>query len=412
MGGYLLRHRDFRLLWGGETISELGSQVSGLALPLVAVRVLHATTFEVGSLTAASSLGFLLVGLPAGAWADRLRRRRLMIAADVGRLAMMASVPVTYAFGASSMVQLYVVAFAAGVLTLFFDVSCQSYLPFLVGLENVAEGNAKLTGSAEAAQIGGPSLAGVLVQAIGGPYAVAVDAASFLVSAVALGSVRAAEPAPVVPAGERAPVRKEIGEGLRYVFGQPLLRAIAMTTAWSNLFSGLMTAVEIVFLVRVVHAAPGIIGLLLAAVGVGGLIGATCSSPLARRLGGARATMLGIGCNLAALVIPLTRPGAGLVFFAGGYGVTAFGTVVYNVNQLSFRQRLTPERLLGRMNATMRFVVWGVLPIGALLGGAAGTTVGLRPSLWLAAVGEALGGAWLVMSPMRHMRDFPGHRLR
>ena len=406
-GGGLSGHRDFRKLWAGETVSELGSQVTVLAMPLVAVRALHATTFQVGALTAASTAAFLLVGLPAGAWVDRLRRRHVMIAADLGRLLALGSIPVAAAAGSLGLAQLYVVTLLAGVLTVFFDVAYQSYLPSLVGRDHLVEGNARLTGTAQVAQVAGPSLAGGLVQAIGGAYAIAIDAATFLVSGAAVGSIRAPEPAPMVPEGGQRRMRDDILEGLRFVIGHRLLAAIAATTATSNLFSGMQAAVEVVFLVRVVHASPGIIGLLFAAGSVGGVVAAAVASRVARRIGGARATLAGIFATAGGILIPLTRPGTGLLLFAGGFFANAFGAVLYNINQVSFRQRLCPERLLGRMNASMRFVVWGVLPIGGLVGGAVGAAIGTRPTLWLAAVGSALAGGWLLASPLRRMRDFP-----
>jgi MFS family permease len=405
--GVLLGHRDFRLLWGGETVSELGSQVSLLAIPLLAVRTLHATTIEMGLLTAASTAAFLVVGLPAGVWVDRLRRRRVMIWADLGRVLALGSVPVAYTIGRLTLAQLFVVTLASGILTVFFDVAYQSYLPTLVGREHVVEGNAKLTGSAQVAAVAGPSVAGGLVQAIGGSRAVAVDSVSFLVSAVAVAAIDVPEPKPEVPAEGHPKLVHDIAEGLRFVFGNALLRAIAATTATSNLFSGIAAAVEIVFLVRAVHASPGVIGLLFTMGGIGGVLGAFAAGPVARRLGGARATIVGIAGNLGGLLIPLTMPGAGLLFFGFGLLIVGFSVVIYNVNQVSFRQRFCPDRLLGRMNATMRFVVWGVLPVGALIGGVLGSVVGLRPTLWIGAVGEVLAGIWLVASPMRTLRDFP-----
>jgi hypothetical protein len=276
-----------------------------------------------------------------------------------------------------------------------------------VGREHLVEGNAKLTGSAQAAAVAGPSIAGGLVQAFGSSYAIAVDAVSFLFSGGAVAAIRTPEPAPVVPEDGHRSLVHDIGEGLRFVFGNVLLRAIAVTTATSNFFSGVMTAVEIVFLVRAVHATPGVIGLLFSVGAVGGLLGAFAASPLAHTIGGARATLVGIGITAGALLIPLTQPGQGLLWFAAGYFLVGFGAVVYNVNQVSFRQRLCPDRLLGRMNATMRFVVWGVLPIGALLGGVLGTTQGLRTTLWIGAIGQVVAGGWLLASPMRSMRDFP-----
>jgi MFS family permease len=405
--GVLIRHRDFRLLWGGETVSQLGSQVSLLAIPLLAVRTLHATTFQMGLLTAASTAAFLVVGLPAGVWVDRIRRRRVMIGADLGRLVALGSVPVAYAAGLLTLAQLFVVTLAAGVLTVFFDVAYQSYLPSLVGREHLVEGNAKLTGSEQAATVAGPSIAGGLVQAIGSAAAIAVDAVSFLASALAVAAIRAPEEKPDVPEGGHPKLVHDIAEGLRFVFSHALLRAIAATTATANLFSGIAAAVEIVFLVREVHASPGQIGLIFSVGGVGGVLGALAAGRFAARFGGARATMIGIALNAGALLIPLTMPGLGLLFFAAGMFVVGFAVVIYNVNQVSFRQRLCPDRLLGRMNATMRFVVWGVLPIGALVGGVLGTAFGLRPTLWIGALGEALSGLWLVFSPMRTMRDFP-----
>ncbi len=405
--GVLLGHRDFRLLWGGETVSELGSQISLLAIPLLAVRTLHATTFQMGLLTAASTAAFLIVGLPAGVWVDRIRRRRVMIGADLGRLVALGSIPIAYAFGWLTLAQLFVVTLASGILTVFFDVAYQSYLPALAGREHLVEGNAKLTGSAEVAAVAGPSVAGGLVQTIGASAAVAVDSVTFLVSAVAVTAIRSPEARPQVPESGHPKLVHDIAEGLRFVFGNALLRAIAATTATANLFSGVAAAVEIVFLVRTVHASPGAIGLLFAMGGVGGVLGAFAAGPLARRFGGARATILGIAGNAGALLIPLTMPGARLLFFGFGMLAVSFSAVVYNVNQVSFRQRLCPDRLLGRMNATMRFVVWGVLPIGALVGGVLGSAAGLRPTLWIATAGEAAAGIWLLASPMRTMHDFP-----
>jgi hypothetical protein len=406
-GGGLFRHRDFRLLWGGETISEVGSQVSLLAIPLVAVRTLHATTFEVGLLSAASTAAFLLVGLPAGVWVDRLRRRRVMIVADVGRLVALGSIPVAYALGHLGLLQLYAVALISGLLTVFFDIAYQSYLPSLVGRQHLVEGNAKLAGSAQVAQVAGPSLAGGLIQVIGGSYAVAADAGSFLVSAIAVGAIRTPESAPPVPEGGHRRLHRDIAEGLRFVFGHPLLRAIAATTATSNFFSGVGLAVEIVFLVRVVHAAPGIIGLIFGAGSVGGVVAAFLAAPVARRIGGARATVIAIFITAGGVLEPLATRGAGLLFFAAGFFLVSFGSVLYNINQISFRQRLCPDHLLGRMNATMRFIVWGVLPIGALAGGVIGSGFGLRPALWVAVLGQTLAGLWLLASPLRRMRDFP-----
>ena len=330
-----------------------------------------------------------------------------MIGADLGRVLALGSVPIAYAVGGLTLAQLFVVTLASGILTVFFDVAYQSYLPALVGREHLVEGNAKLTGSAQVATVAGPSLAGGLVQAVGSSAAIAADSASFLVSAAAVAAIRAPEPKPHVPEGGHPRLVHDMAEGLRFVFGNVLLRAIAATTATSNLFSGVAAAVEIVFLVREVHASPGVIGLLFTMGGVGGVLGALAAGPLAARVGGARATLIGIAGDVGGLLIPLTMPGAGLLLFGTGLLIVSFFVVVYNVNQVSFRQRLCSDRLLGRMNATMRFVVWGVLPVGALIGGVLGSVLGLRPTLWIGVIGEVLAGGWLVASPMRTMRDYP-----
>jgi predicted MFS family arabinose efflux permease len=286
-------------------------------------------------------------------------------------------------------------------------VAYQSYLPSLVGRDHLVEGNARLTGSAEAARVAGPGLAGGLVQAIGAPVAVAFDAVSFLVSAVAVGAIRTREPTPTVPEDGHPRLRRDIGEGLRFVFGNPILRAITATTATANLFSGFQLATEVIFLVHVVRAGPGVIGLLFAAGGVGGVLAALLASPIARWIGGARATLLSSFAAAGGLLIPLATPGAGALFFGAGLVVSSFAAVVYNINQVSFRQQLCPDPLLGRMNATIRFVVFGVLPVGALVGGAMATAIGLRSTLWVAMAGQALAGVWLLASPIRGMTDFP-----
>jgi MFS family permease len=400
----LWKHRDFRILWGGETVSELGSQISIVAVSLVAVRSLHATPFQVSVLVASSTAAFLLVGLPAGAWVDRLRRRPVMISTDLGRLVALGSIPVAYEFGGLTMLQLYIVMFLAGILTVFFDVAYQSYLPSLVGGAAVVEGNSKLSVSAQIAGVVGPSLAGVLVQIVGGPLAVAIDSGSFGVSAIAVTAIKTTENQPTPRSHPH--LRSEIGEGVRFVFSHPILRAIAITTATSNLFSSMMAAVDIVFLVRVIHLQPGVIGFVFASAGFGGVIGALTASMLARRVGSARATVIGILVTSPILLVPLSTSSNGALLFAAGLFSMGLGATIYNVNQVSFRQRLCPPELLGRMNASMRFVVSGVMPIGALIGGAIGSTLGLRAALWIGAVGSTSSVIWLVLSPIGRMRDF------
>ncbi|MER5969753.1 MFS transporter [Streptomyces sp. NPDC002055] len=401
-----LRMRDFRLLLAGATAGQVGAQVTLVALPLVAVLELHASAFQVGLLTAAETAAFLLVGLPAGAWVDRMRKLPLLIRADVVRAVAMAGIPVAAALDVLTMAQLYVVALITGVATVFFDVAHQSYLPRLLPQEQLVAGNGALETVRSSAQIAGPGLGGGLVQLVGAHLAIVADAVGYAVSALFLLGIRRPEPAPE-PAPD-ASLRREIGEGLRFVLGRPLLRVIAATTGLGNFFTALLMAVQTVFLVRVLGLSPAAIGLMLSAAAVGGLAGALAAGPLARALGQARIIWLSsLVTGPFALLWPLAGSGAAAALFAVGSGVVFFGAVVYNVAQVSFRQTLCPPRLLGRMNATMRFLVWGTLPLGALVGGAVADAAGPRAAVWVCAVGFLLVPLPLLFSPLRRMRDLP-----
>ncbi|HKC27395.1 MAG TPA: MFS transporter, partial [Jatrophihabitans sp.] len=281
--GGLWHHLDFRRLWIGETVSQFGTQVSQIAIPLVAILVVHATTLQVGLLTAIETLGFLIVGLPAGAWVDRMRFRSVLIANDVLRAVALGSIPLAQLLGVITIGQLYAVALVTGVCTVFFDVAYQSYLPELVDRGALVEGNSKLQASESVSQIAGPGLGGVLIQALTAPYAVLVDAVSFLWSAAWVGAIKARPPKP-----ERKPDRhlgREIKEGLAFVVRNPMLRAIAMCTGSANLFSSLTFAVFYVLLARDLHVSPGIIGLIMSTSAIGGLVGSLVASRITRRLG-------------------------------------------------------------------------------------------------------------------------------
>ena len=405
--GLLRTSPDFRRLWVGESVSQFGTQISYLALPLVAVKILHATTFEVGLLTAASFAAFLLIGLPAGAWVDRMRRRPVLVVADVGRALAMGSVPVAAAVGHLTMAQLYAVALVAGVLTVFFDVAYQSYLPALVGTDQLVAGNALLETSRSAAQVAGPGAGGALVQLLTAPYAIVVDAVSFMVSAVSVTAIRTVE-TPVERPAAGPSLRREIGEGLRFVMRHPILRMMAGSVATFNFFSAMLDAVIVVFLARDLGLSAGVIGLLFTSGAVGSLIGALVSKPVAARVGSARSIWLVPALTYPFwLLIPLASPGLGLVPFCVGSLVTAAGTVVFNVNAVTFRQTICPPRLLGRMTASMRFVVWGVLPIGGAFGGWLGALAGTRTTLWVSGIGILASAPWLMLSPLRGLRDLP-----
>ncbi|MGW8500304.1 MFS transporter [Streptomyces sp. CLCI03] len=404
-----LRLRDFRLLIAGAATGQLGAQVTLVALPLVAVLELDAPAFQVGLLTAAETAAFLLVGLPAGALTDRMRKRPLMIRADLLRAVAMASIPAAALVGALTMAQLYVVALVTGVATVFFDVAHQSYLPQILPRDQLVAGNGALETVRSTAHVTGPGIGGGLVQLVGAQFAVIVDAVGYLLSALFLQRVRRTEEAPE-PAAAGASLRKEIGEGVRFVFGHPLLRVIALTTGLANFCTAVLMATQTVHLVRVVGLQAGGLGLVLSASAVGGLLGAVCAGRLAAGLGQARVMLLSVlVTGPFALLWPLSGHGLlGAVLFAAGSAVVSFGAVVYNVAQVSFRQGMCPPRLLGRMNATLRFLMWGTLPLGALLGGALAQSYGSRTALAWCAVGILAVPLPLLLSPLRRMRDLPG----
>jgi MFS family permease len=392
-------HRDFRRLWIGDTLSQFGTQIGVLAVPLVAITELDATTFQLGVLVALQTAAFLVIGLPAGAWCDRMRKRPVLISADLARAALLLSIPAVALFDGLTLAHLYVVVAGHGVATVFFDVSYQSYLPHLVGRPHLVEGNGKLEASRTVAHAGGPAVGGYLVQWFTAPAALAADAVTFLWSAWWLARIKAREPAP--DPARRAPLRTEISDGLRFVFGNAILRAIALQGTFAVLFIGASQAVLLPFLVRTVGLSAGGVGVLLTLASVGAVAGALVTRRLTRRLGQARAM---IGCILvggsAGLLVPLTGPGWRLGFYVVGMMVLQAFIVAFNVVQVSYRQTICPDHLLGRMNATMRFVMWGTTPLGGLLGGVLGTAVGLRNTLWITAVGTLLPVLWLVFSPL------------
>jgi len=406
----LWRHGDFLKLWGGQTISELGSQFSLLALPLAAIYVVHASAFAVAGLTIFEQLPFLLFALPAGVWVDRLARKPILIVGDVGRAVALASIPIVYAFHALSIWQLFGVAFAVGVLTVFFDVAYQSYLPSLIAREQLVEGNSKLQASASAAQLGGPGLAGPLVRLAGAPYAVLVDVASFVVSAGFVLSIRRRDVVPAADAGGRRGMKAELMEGLRYVLQHPFLRAIATCTANSNFFGNVTYAILFVYFVRQLNLSATLIGVMLSCANLGLLVGAFTAGWIGRRYGVGRTLLwsaVAVGPSL--LLIPAAPLAFPVPFLVLSLMLFGFSGVVYNITQISLRQAITAERLQGRMNSVMRFIVWGVLPLGALLGGVLATTIGLRETLWIAGAGGALSWIPIAVSPVRTLVHVPKH---
>jgi MFS family permease len=409
--GGLWRHRDFLKLWSAETISVFGSTIDDLAFPLVAVLVLDASAFEVAVLGTVLFLPFIFFTLPAGVWVDRLPRRPILIVGDFGRAALYATVPIAYVADVLTLWQLYVVGFLVGVFQVFFDVAYQSYLPSLVDRDQIAEGNSKLEISRSTAQLSGPGLGGILVEVLTAPYAILVDALSFVASGLFLLGIRKPEPKPEPRTvdGRKTSMWHELKEGFRFVLGNPNLRAQAGCTATSNLFSSVAFATFLVFAVRELELSPGLIGLVFSLGAVGSFLAALTATRISRRLGIGPATIaVGVLWGPTFFLIAFAPVGTAAVpFLVTASLVFGFTVVVYNIVQVSYRQAICPPRLQGRMNSVMRFLVWGTIPLGTLAGGVLATWLGLREAIVVGAIGSMLSILWIVFSPQRHLRELP-----
>ena len=407
----LAHHRNFRRLWTGDAFGQLGAQLATFALPIYAVQTLTATELEMGVLTAAETIAFPAIGLLVGAWVDRMNKRRTLIAADLARAAALTVVVVAGVTGHGSVPLLIAVAVVLSCATVFFDVAHQSYVPGLVGLDRIAEGNSKLQATQSVAIAVGPGLGGQLLRVLAAPALVTVTVVTYLVSALAVGRIDHEESLP--PREERRPLRTEIGEGLHFVLRQPLLRRIVACTGMANLAGSTSGALAAIYALRILDLTPAAFGLVGSAGAVGGLTGAVVAERLARRVGEGRIIALTAlawvpTIALTPLALPLAEAGvpAAVTLVVGG-GLTSFLVVVYNVAQVSFRQRVCPPALLGRMNASVRFLVWGGMPLGGLIGGFLGTHLGVVPTLWVALGGTALGTLPVVLSPLARMRTLP-----
>lgn len=372
--------------------------------------MLDASAFEVAVYGTVNFLPFILFTLPAGVWVDRLPRKPILVIGDLGRFAVLMTIPIAYVADVLTLWQLYAVAFLTGVFTVFFDVAYQSYLPSLVDREQIGEGNSKLEISRSTAQLSGPGLGGVLVELITAPYAVLADAFSFLASGTLLLRIRKREERPTAPSMSEAKpsLRAELKEGLRFVLGNPNLRAQAGCTATSNLFFSVTFSVFLVFLVREVELSAGVIGIMFSVGSVGSLLAAFTTTRISRRLGIGPTTILATFLNLPAmLLIALAPVELAIPFIVAGSVILGFVIVVYNITQVSYRQAICPPRLQGRMNSVMRFIVWGTIPVGNLAGGALASVIGLRETLVIGAIGSGSSVLWILFSPQRHLREMP-----
>ncbi|HEX5148458.1 MAG TPA: MFS transporter [Candidatus Limnocylindrales bacterium] len=410
-GRSLLRHPDFLKLWTAETVSVFGTQVTLLALPIVAASILNVTPFEFGLLATIEFLPFIFLSLPAGVWVDRLRRRPILIIGDLGRAISLISIPIAYGAGVLSIWQLYVVGFVNGCLTVFFDVAYQSYLPSIVERDQLVEGNSKLEITRSASQIAGPGIAGVLIGLLRAPFAIVLDALSFVFSAVFVFWIRRPEPpieAHDEATGPRPSMRDEIVVGLRYVTGHRWLRPIAAATGTSNFFGNVGGAILILFLVRERDFTPQLIGFAFSIGSLGVLIAALTTSRLTSVVGVGRMLVLtSMGFSLSILPIALAPDELLFAAVAASGFIGGLCGVAWNINQVSLRQAMTPLRMQGKMNATMRFIVWGTIPLGAISGGFLGGVIGLHNTIWIAAIGSLVAFLPVAFSPVRHIVEMP-----
>jgi MFS family permease len=404
----LLREANFRKFWAGQTISLFGDQVTYIALPLTGVLVLDANAAEMGYLGAAALLPHLFFALPAGVWLERVaRRRQVMILADVGRAALLASLPLAYAFDSLTFAQLYAVAFATGTLAVLFDISYSTLYVAVVERERYLEANSFLHGSRSFSYIAGPSAGGVLVQLLSAPAALLADAFSFVASALFLGRLDAAEP-PVEPRTTRA--RDEVKEGLAFLFRNSILRPALFGTATLNFFNYAFWAIFLLFAADELGINAGTLGLVLGVGAFGGLTGAVVAGRLGRRIGLGPAFIVGMVLfPLPLLLVPAAggpEPRVLAMLFVAEF-LSGLGVMILDINATAFMTALTPDRLRARTTGAFNFVNWGIRPLGSLLGGTLGSALGLRPALWVSSVAALAGVLWLLPSPIPALRDLP-----
>ena len=407
--GGLWGHADFLKLWTGQTISEFGSQISALAIPWLAAVGLHASPLQFALLGFVEFLPFILFALPAGVWVDRLRRRPILIIGDAARAVLLGVIPVLWALEVLHIWHLLVIQFVFGVFTVFFDVAYQAYLPSLVERDQLVEGNAKLQLTVSTAGVAGPGLAGALIAAITAPYAIVLDAVSFVLSTAFMIPIR--RPETLTAKTEGAPKPKmlpELKEGLAFIVRHPHLRAIAACTGSSNFFGSVGFTIALLYFVRTLHLSSFEAGFFFAMFGVGSIVGALAANPVQRTIGVGRAIVLpAVLFPLVSFSVPLAPKGFPLPVLIGGALIGGYSQVTYNITQVSLRQAITPERLQGRMNASMRWIVWGTLPLGQLAGGAIASAYGLRTALWVSAFGSLVTFLPVLLSPVRSIREMP-----
>jgi len=408
LGMSLWRHADFVKLWTGYTVAAVGSQITVLALPLTAVLVLGAGPTETGLLVAASMAPSLVFGLFIGAWVDRLPRRPIMIVSDIANAVVIGSVPLAAALGRLTLAQLYVVAFLAGAFRISTDLARGALVPALVGRTRIVAANSRLQASSAVAQVAGPSLGGVLVQALTAPIAVLFDALTFIVSAAVLFTIHGREE--IHPRDVTTSIWHEIVEGARWMRGHPIVFRSVVAIALANVEWFAVQAILVVYATRELHLPPALLGLAIAAIGPFSLLGATLAGPLTARFGLGPVMIWALAFEaLSRLLLPFATgtPEQAAAVLAGSQALLGLTVPLWTVSSISLTQSVTPERLLGRVNAASRFIAFGVAPPAALVGGVLADGIGLRPTLFAAGLIAILAFLYLLCSPVRSFRDAP-----
>ena len=400
------RNGDFARFWAAESISVVGSQITAVAMPLLAALSLGASPLSVGVLAAAAGAPHLILGLFAGAWVDRLQRRPIMIATDLGRAVLLATIPLAACLGALRIELLIAVAFLDGALKVFFDIAYLAYVPTLVPRSQLVEANSKLEATASGAQVIGPALGGALVRLLGAPLAMLIDAMTFLASALFLFGIRAQEPTPAPTQGSS--LLREVADGLGVVWRNGVLRALAVASAVTNFGAFLFLAVYVLYLTRTLGLGPGAVGLVFAFGGVGALLGSLLAGRIRARWGIGATLVSSLALfGVFGLTIPLAvvfpRYALPLILFAEFMQWVV--VVIFDINAMSLRQAITPDRLLGRVNGTMRFVVWGIRPVGSLIGGYLGGRLGLPATLAVGGLAMLVSFVPLLFSPIPRLRS-------
>lgn len=407
----LLRDREFLKYWVSQTTYGFGIPIAELAIPIVAVSVLHASATEMGVLSAAGTLAFLLLGLPAGLLVDRTRRLPLMVALNVFGIVILALVPLADALGGLRLELLYAVQFLIGCVGVVWAVASQAFIPTLAGRARLVEANSRMQLSYSAGQIAGPGVGGVLIQLVSAPFAIVVTLLAEAVGTIVLWTIRVRET--VHPRARGASIVADVREGLDIVFADQHVRAIMMCGTTHNIFgNGMLIAVYILYATRTLGVTPAQLGLVFAVAGPGSVVGSLLAARVPRAIGlGPTIGSMQILTGVARLAMPVAALAASLVppfvVLAAGELTLAIVRTIFNVNQLSLRQAITPDHQQGRMNASIRFVMWAVVPAGALLGGWLGDRIGLLPTIWIGVAGTFLASLWIFLTPVRSLREAP-----